>query len=329
MPCAGDAEGGELPGVDGELTLAIRELTGRMLALTRDWLADDRLEGTTLAVVTRGAVAVHADEGIADLTAAPVWGLLRSAQSENPERIVLIDSDGSGGPDALAAAIGSGEPQVAVRAGELLTPRLASLASGGTLVPPARGPAWKLDVTSAGTFDNLALVPSDADRALVPGEVRIGVRAAGLNFRDVMIALGMYPEKAAMGIEAAGVVLEVGPEVSDFAPGDRVIGMFAGAFGPVAITDGRMLARIPDEWSYVRAASVPIVFSTAYYGLVELGKLQAGESVLVHNAAAWRRNGRRTAGPAPRGGGLRHRKHRKVGHPARERSRRGAHCLLP
>ncbi|MEW9518245.1 type I polyketide synthase [Streptomyces tubercidicus] len=285
VPCAGDAEGGELPVVDDELPVAIREVTGRMLALTRDWLADDRLEDTTLAVVTRGAVAVHADEGIADLTAAPVWGLLRSAQSENPERIVLIDSDGSGGPDALAAAIGSGEPQVAVRAGELRTPRLASLASGGTLVPPARGSAWKLDVTSAGTFDNLALVPSDADRALVPGEVRIGVRAAGLNFRDVMIALGMYPEKAAMGIEAAGVVLEVGPEVTDFAPGDRVIGMFAGAFGPVAVTDGRMLARIPDEWSYVRAASVPIVFSTAYYGLVELGKLQAGESVLVHNAA--------------------------------------------
>ncbi|MGA4876704.1 type I polyketide synthase [Streptomyces lydicamycinicus] len=278
VPCVGDT------GVD-ELSDAVRELSGQMLELAREWLADDRLENTTLAVVTRGAVAVHADEGIADLAAAPVWGLLRSAQSENPERIVLLDSDGSGGPDALAAALGSGEPQLAVRAGELRTPRLASLASGGTLVPPARGPAWKLDVTSSGTFDNLALVPSDADRALVPGEVRIGVRAAGLNFRDVMIALGMYPEKAAMGIEAAGVVLEVGPEVTAFAPGDRVIGMFAGAFGPVAITDSRMLARIPDDWSYVRAASVPIVFSTAYYGLVELGGLQAGESVLVHNAA--------------------------------------------
>ncbi|GFE26419.1 type I polyketide synthase [Streptomyces nigrescens] len=278
VPCAADTDSAELP-------VAIRELTGRVLSLARDWLADDRLENTTLAVVTRGAVAVHADEGIADLAAAPVWGLLRSAQSENPERIVLIDSDGSGGPDVLAAALGSGEPQLAVRAGALRTPRLASLASGGTLVPPARGPAWKLDVTSAGTFDNLALVPSDADRALVPGEVRIGVRAAGLNFRDVMIALGMYPEKAEMGIEAAGVVLEVGPEVSDFAPGDRVIGMFAGAFGPVAVTDHRMLARFPDNWSYVQAASVPIVFSTAYYGLVELGRLQAGESVLVHNAA--------------------------------------------
>ncbi|WP_406473756.1 type I polyketide synthase [Streptomyces platensis] len=278
VPCVGDTGTDELP-------VALRALTGRMLELARDWLADDRLENTTLAVVTRGAVAVHADEGIADLAAAPVWGLLRSAQSENPERIVLIDSDGSGGPDALAAALGSGEPQLAVREGELRTPRLASLASGGTLVPLAPGTAWKLDVTSSGTFDNLALVPSDADRALVPGEVRIGVRAAGLNFRDVMIALGMYPEKAAMGIEAAGVVLEVGPEVTAFAPGDRVIGMFAGAFGPVAITDNRMLARIPDDWSYVRAASVPIVFSTAYYGLVELGGLQAGESVLVHNAA--------------------------------------------
>ncbi|KOV64276.1 alcohol dehydrogenase catalytic domain-containing protein, partial [Streptomyces sp. MMG1121] len=65
-------------------------------------------------------------------------------------------------------------------------------------------------------------------RALAAGEVRIAVRAAGLNFRDVLIALGMYPGEAPLGSEGAGVVVEVGSGVVDLCPGDRVMGLFAG-----------------------------------------------------------------------------------------------------
>ncbi|MGW1834835.1 MDR/SDR family oxidoreductase, partial [Streptomyces tubercidicus] len=71
----------------------------------------------------------------------------------------------------------------------------------------------------------------------------------------------------------------------DLQPGDRVMGMFFGAFGPLAVADRRLLARIPEGWSFTQAASVPLVFLTAYYALVDLGELQAGESVLVHSAA--------------------------------------------
>ncbi|CAM5463896.1 hypothetical protein SGLAM104S_10423 [Streptomyces glaucescens] len=84
----------------------------------------------------------------------------------------------------------------------------------------------------------------------------------------------------------SSVSSEAGPEgVNDLAVGDRVLGVFSGAFGPVAVTDRRMLAPMPADWSFVQAASVPVVFLTAYYGLRDLAGLRADESVLVHNAA--------------------------------------------
>ncbi|MCP3771695.1 zinc-binding dehydrogenase, partial [Streptomyces sp. MAR25Y5] len=110
-------------------------------------------------------------------------------------------------------------------------------------------------------------------------------RAAGVNFRDVLNVLGMYPGEAAIGGEAAGVVVEVGAGVSRCAVGDRVLGFFGGAMGPWAVTDEHLVAPMPQGWSFVQAAAVPIAFVTAYYGLVDLAGLGAGESVLVHAVA--------------------------------------------
>ncbi|WP_158692177.1 type I polyketide synthase, partial [Streptomyces aurantiacus] len=138
---------------------------------------------------------------------------------------------------------------------------------------------------------NLALLPvaEDAEvsggRPLGAGEVRVEVRAAGVNFRDPLIALGMYPGDAVMGTEGAGVVVEVGSEVTDLSVGDRVLGLLEAAFGPLAVADARMVARMPEGWSFAQAASVPTVFLTAYYALRDLAGLEAGESVLVHAAA--------------------------------------------
>nr|MDT0667946.1 alcohol dehydrogenase catalytic domain-containing protein [Micromonospora sp. DSM 115978] len=79
-------------------------------------------------------------------------------------------------------------------------------------------------------------------RPLGVGEVRVRVRAAGINFRDVLIALGMYPgEGVFRGSEGAGVVVEVGSGVSGLVVGDRVMGLFEGAFGPVVVADARMV----------------------------------------------------------------------------------------
>ncbi|MFE2616983.1 type I polyketide synthase, partial [Micromonospora chalcea] len=100
----------------------------RMLALAQHWLAEEALTAARLVVVTRGAVRVDPDERIADVPAATAWGLLRSAQSENPDRIVLLDVDDDAPAAALLpAALATGEPQLAVRAGQLRVPRLTRL----------------------------------------------------------------------------------------------------------------------------------------------------------------------------------------------------------
>jgi polyketide synthase 12 len=277
------------PAQSGEPELGLpalaRETMRAMLELLRAWLQEERPTSSSLLVaVTRGAVEVGAGEGIAGLAHAGVWGLLRSAQAENPGRLVLLDADG-GSWGALAGALASREPQLALRDGAVLAPRLAR-ESSQVLAPPAGVSPWRLDSVERGTLDGLALVSAPAaDEPLAAGQVRVGVRAAGLNFRDVLIALDVYPGEAAIGSEGAGVVLELGPGVEDLAVGERVMGMLPGAFGPVAIADRRLLVQLPHGWSFAQAASVPAVFLTAYYALVDLAGLHAGERLLVHAGA--------------------------------------------
>ncbi|MFJ2805918.1 type I polyketide synthase [Kitasatospora sp. NPDC087271] len=284
------AEAGVALGADGDVTLV--ELSGdepldaldRALAVLQTWLADDRPDATLL-VTTRRAVAVDPAEDVHDLPAAAVHGLVRSAQSEHPGRIVLADLDGDPASwRALPAALATGEPRLALRHGTAHAPRLAR-ANTAEPLPAPEGP-WRLDIRTKGTVDNLELLPSpDAAAPLAEGEVRIEVRAAGLNFRDVLNALDMYPGGARfLGSEAAGVVRELGPGVTGLAIGDRVMGMAPGGFGPLAVTDHRLLARVPRGWTFAQAASVPVVFLTAYYALRDLADLRAGERLLVHAA---------------------------------------------
>ncbi|MFD7258925.1 type I polyketide synthase [Streptomyces sp. NPDC059874] len=123
---------------------ATRTITSYVLGLLQSWLTDERFEFTTLVVVTRGAVATGADTA-PDLTQAPVWGIVRAAQAENPGRIVLLDTetdiDTADFPAIAAAALAQGEPELALRDGRFLTPRLVR-----TSVPEADAP-WNGDDT--------------------------------------------------------------------------------------------------------------------------------------------------------------------------------------
>ncbi|MEU3616181.1 type I polyketide synthase [Streptomyces sp. NPDC006872] len=270
----------------------VHTAAARTLTDLQAWLADRRLADARLVVLTHGALATAHGEAVADLGSAAIVGLVRAVQSEQPDRCILIDRDAAAGsgallPVAVRTSLALGEPQLAVREGQLRVPRLGRIAESDALAPPPG--AWWLDTVRAGTLDNLALVPAPAlptAEELGEGHLLIGIRAAGLNFRDVLIALGVYPDAdATMGGEGAGVVTAVGPGVSGFAVGDRVLGMFQGGFAPHAVADQRMVTKLPDGWSFERGASVPVAFTTAYYGLVELGGLRAGERVLIHAGA--------------------------------------------
>ena len=289
----------------------------RVLKLLQDWLAEPQLADTRLAVVTRGAVP--ADEGgSVDVSGAALWGLVRSAQAENPGRFLLLDlepntpvADHGSVLNAVQRAVETDESQVALRAGRVLAPRLVRAAGSGgdgDLVPPAGQPAWRLGAVGAATVDSVRLVPCpEALEPLRAGQVRIAVHAAGVNFRDALIVLGMYPGDAVFaGSEGAGVVLETGPEVTGLAMGDRVMGLFEGAFGPLAVADARTVVPIPSGWTFQQAAAAPVVFLTAWYGLVELGGLRAGESVLIHAATGGVGYGGRADRPPPGCRGVRH-----------------------
>jgi polyketide synthase 7 len=254
----------------------LEDVVARTLDVVRAWLADESVADVPLVVLTR------ADE----LTHRAVTGLLRTARSEHPGRIRHIDADDRADTRAaLPAAIAAGHPELAVRAGLAAVPRLARAAASPALTAPADQP-WRLSLTYRGDLDGLALEACpEVLRPLAPGEVRVAVRAGGLNFKAVLLELGMVaPDEWSSLGEGAGVVLDVGPEVTGLAPGDRVMGLFTGGLGSVTISDRRLVVRMPERLSFAQAAGVPVVYLTAYYGLADLGGLTAGESLLLHAA---------------------------------------------
>ncbi|MFI7671289.1 SDR family NAD(P)-dependent oxidoreductase [Nocardia sp. NPDC049526] len=272
------------PAVDGNLPVAVRNLISDLAAQVQRLLIQDRL----IVVVTRQGVAVGPHEPV-DLATAAVWGLLRTAQSENPDRIVLIDVEDWADyrPAVTLASATVDEPQLALRRGKAYAPRLNRGGSNALDVASRNAPAWALTLRDKGTLTADNFTFSDHPTALqplAPGQVRVSMRSVGLNFRDVLMALGTYPDKAGRpGGEGAGVVLEVAPDVTEFAPGDRVFGLIPGV-GSVAVVDRRLLAPMPRGWSFTQAAAIPIVYATAYYSLVDLADAQPGETLLLHAA---------------------------------------------
>lgn len=145
--------------------------------------------------------------------------------------------------------------------------------------------ALKLVVGSPGLLDTLQFIDDPRyDSPLQDGEVEFKVAAAGLNFLDVMIALGQVIGEN-LGCEGAGVVTRVGPNTSRFAVGDRVCGLAPGTFNTFARTRQTSLAKIPSNLSMSGAAGFTVVYVTAYAALVDIANIQPGETVLIHAAA--------------------------------------------
>ncbi|MBV9488723.1 MAG: SDR family NAD(P)-dependent oxidoreductase, partial [Verrucomicrobia bacterium] len=243
-----------------------------------------------LWLATSGAQAI-AGEGCGSLAQSALWGLGKVIALEHPElgcRLVDLENPMSTAQvDALMAELlGPGaEDQIAWRGGRRFVARLRRLVDAGErLAVPPEGD-YSLTRAADGSLERLELIssrlsPPDA------GEVQVEARAAGLNFRDVLIALGMYPDRAALlGYEVAGRVIAVGPDVSGFAPGDEVVGLApGGAFANRMNVPAALLARKPPGLSFVAAATLPVAFATAELAFQRVD-LRRGERVLIHAAS--------------------------------------------
>jgi NADPH:quinone reductase-like Zn-dependent oxidoreductase/acyl carrier protein len=247
-----------------------------------------------LTLVTRGAQPVSGVERVA-VEQAPLWGFGTTLQLEHPAvQPTLIDLDpfAAATPAAEASMLlgelraGRLEARRGLRAGSVFVPRLTPLTSDTRdFGPLASDDAVRVRVAARGALDQLRLEPL-VPQAPRSGEVQVSVQAAGLNFRDVLNALGQYPgEPGELGDECAGIVTAVGHGVSDLHVGDRVMGLAAGSLATSVTTPAALLARIPPRLSFAAAATVPIAFLTAHYALSRVGGLRTGQRVLVHAAA--------------------------------------------
>ncbi|KZS62100.1 hypothetical protein A4G28_18965 [Mycobacterium ostraviense] len=280
LPRPDDEAGGE-----ADPLRRVHALTRHVLAQLQDWLARPDALGTHLVIITRHAVSVSAYDRAPDLAHAAVWALIHTAQNEHPHRITVIDTDTTAATEdtllAMASTRPASEPQLALRNGVARIPRLVRTSA---LTPPDT-PDWQLATTGKDDLTHLTVIPTSPPATLGPGQIRIQVRAAGLDFHDVAVAFGAIADEG-LGAEAAGVVIETAADVASLSPGDAVMGLFPqNAFAPTAITDERMVVPIPAGWSFTQAASVPVAYLTAYIALVEIAGLSAGQRVLIHAAA--------------------------------------------
>ena len=245
-----------------------------------------------LWLVTRGAQSVGERPLSLSLAQSPLWGLGRVIAAEHPEwectRIDLDPQVRSDEVDCLAEEIccGRGEDQIAYRDGERTVARLRRLRHhhADTLKVP-QGQPYRLEITTRGQLDHVAL-RSCPRQSPGPGQVEIRVRATGLNFRDVLNVLDLYPgDPGPLGGECAGEIAAVGTGVERLRPGDPVIALAPASFANYAVTLAEFVTPKPEHLSDEEAATIPICFLTVHHALCRLGQMQPGERVLIHAAS--------------------------------------------
>ncbi|MFZ0877988.1 MAG: SDR family NAD(P)-dependent oxidoreductase [Candidatus Acidiferrales bacterium] len=270
-------------------------ITGSALHLTQALVSHETSAPPHLWFVTRGSQAAVLDQPGVDAASATLWGFRRVAALEHPElRTRAVDLDPrttSNEAEFLAEELlaAGDEDQVALRGQDRWVPRLVPRTQSRKLaLAKHRGrddEAVQLRASKPGSIENLELRAA-ARRAPRSDEIEIRVHAAGLNFRDVLTVLGMVETPPdVLGGECAGVVERVGSAIRDRKPGDNVLAFGAGAFSTFVTVPASRVAKIPAGLSSIEAATIPINFLTAAFGLYRLAQLSKGERVLIHAAA--------------------------------------------
>jgi len=257
-------------------------------ALTRAGL----LKSPQVWVITRAAQPVIRDWRPLNLVVSPVWGMTKSIALEHPElNLVQIDlapdAAENEAQDLLEEILSdSTEDHIALRdSGRFVTRLLNYKQRVQHQLEFSPGEPYRLEIEQKGSPDNLQLV-SCPRREPGAGEVEILVRATGLNFKDVLNILDMYPgELGPPGGECAGEIVKVGAGVTDFKPGDAVLGFITSSFARYVYAPETHIVKKPDNLNFAEAASIPITFLTSYYCLFNKAKVSAGDRVLIHAAA--------------------------------------------
>lgn len=268
------------------------EYVQHLVRITRG-LPDAPGEPPRLYVLTRASQAVRPGEQ-PNLEQAGLRGLMRVIGTEHPHlRATQIDVDDSVDAPRLAQQLisGSEEDETAWRDGHWYVARL----SPTPFLPEERrthdadtaDAGMHLHIRTPGDLESLELL--EYDRVPPgPGEIEVAVKASSINFADVLVAFGRYPafdgRLPQLGIDFAGVVTAVGPDVTDLAVGDRVGGLSAnGCWGTFITCDANLVAALPDGLDDAEAAALTIATSTAWYGLHDMARITAGDKVLIHS----------------------------------------------
>lgn len=305
---------GQLGSVEtaGKICVFLSELTKPFLAtLTAAQFSDlqKALVGAAGALwVVRGAYDKSENP-----EANMITGLSRTVRSETAIKFATLDLDAQSplSDDETTTAIfkvfktafGSGssatsELEFMERGGKFFTPRIVhdqemneyvhKETNPSTLEPTPFGEdgrILKMDLSSPGALDTAHFVDDPAiETPLDLDSIEIEVKAIGLNFKDGLAAKGQILIGSA-GIEASGIVTAVGTDVAGFRVGDRVAALTQGAFATRSRTKAASAFKIPSDLSFEDAAALPLAYATAYYSLVEVGRLTDGETVLIHGAA--------------------------------------------
>ena len=260
--------------------ITIAQMTAATRARARLWIVTDDAQQAA------GAAGSRED--------AALWGLGRTVANEMPQLDCCLVDLSSRLPTADAAralaaellAVGNEREIVITPAGRHVLRLRRGLAA-----PAQTGPV-RLTVNTPGRIDSLQWQASPA-RSPGVGEVAIAVRTADLNFRDVMWALDLLPEEAligghagpTLGLACAGIVTAVGPDVDDFARGDRVLAIAPATLASDVVTTAHTVTRLPDGLDFAAAATLPVAFITVIYALGHLAQVKPGERVLIHGGA--------------------------------------------
>ncbi|MCX6048530.1 MAG: alpha/beta fold hydrolase [Chloroflexi bacterium] len=277
-------------------TLSIESLQAASLAGCGTLLAllqamSQQTKPPALWLVTQGATGPDEASQIplAGLAHSPVLGMAKVVALEYPDLpLGRVDLDPQSSSQAAAQILltelaslpgAASEEQIAYRNGTRYVARLARIR------PDQQNRPMRLEIGKKGSLENIEQRPL-ARRKPAPNEVEVRVHAAGLNFRDLLNALGLYPGDAAvLGIECSGEVAAVGDNVTMYAIGDPVVAVASGSFAQYVTVRVEHVAHKPQNLSYEEAATIPSVFLTTDYCLNHVAKMKAGDRVLIHTAS--------------------------------------------